>query len=171
MTDRYQQFAQSSVGRQRVRRLGLPNPTPLRRYRPGEPPLGGPALVGAAKGGRLADALKLSEVDVLTEPADRHAALVFDATGIANPTQLHELYAFFQPVIRSLGSCGRVVVLGTPPDAASTRAEAIAQRALEGFTRSVGKELTRGSTVQLVYVTPGAEGAVESTLRFLLSGK
>jgi 3-oxoacyl-[acyl-carrier protein] reductase len=70
MTDRYQQFAKSTVGRLVVRRLGLPNPTPLRRYRPGEPPLTGPALVGGAKGGRLADALasalKSAGVDALT---------------------------------------------------------------------------------------------------------
>jgi 3-oxoacyl-[acyl-carrier protein] reductase len=35
----------------------------------------------------------------------------------------------------------------------------------------VGKELRRGATVQLVYVEPGAEQNMESTLRFLLSSK
>jgi 3-oxoacyl-[acyl-carrier protein] reductase len=170
MTDRYQQFAKSRVGRLVVSRLGLPNPVPLRRYQPGEPALNGPVLVGAAKGGRLSGALKLAELDVLTEPAERHGALVFDATGIAEPAQLRELYDFFHPVLRSLNSCGRVVVLGTPPEP-TTGGEQIAQRALEGFTRSVGKELVKGSTAQLVYVAPGAEHAVESTLRFLLSGK
>jgi 3-oxoacyl-[acyl-carrier protein] reductase len=170
MTDHYQQFAKSRVGRLVVSRLGLPNPVPLRRYQPGEPALNGPVLVGAAKGGRLSGALKLAELDVLTEPAERHGALVFDATGIAEPAQLRELYDFFHPVLRSLNSCGRVVVLGTPPEP-TTGGEQIAQRALEGFTRSVGKELVKGSTAQLVYVAPGAEHAVESTLRFLLSGK
>jgi 3-oxoacyl-[acyl-carrier protein] reductase len=185
MTDRYQQFARSGVGRLVVRRLGLPNPTPLRRYRLGDPPLNGPALVGAARGGRLdnvAAILKSAGIDVLTEPLasggtaakdgerPRHAALVFDATGIDDPARLHELYAFFHPLIRSVGTCGRVVVLGTPPESLDSRA-AVAQRALEGFTRSVGKELKRGATVQLVHVAPGAESAVESTLRFLLSGR
>src|SRR5206468_2184178 len=37
--------------------------------------------------------------------------------------------------------------------------------------RSLGKEVGRGATAQLVYVAPGAEGAMESTLRFLLSAK
>jgi 3-oxoacyl-[acyl-carrier protein] reductase len=170
MTDRYQQFAQSSMGRQLVRRLGLPNPAPLRRYRPGQPALPGPALIGAAKGGRLADTLKLPGVDVLTEPAERYGALVFDATGITEPARLRELYDFFHPVLRSLTGSGRVLVLGTPPELTGG-GEQIAQRALEGFTRSVGKELVRGSTAQLVYVAPGAEHATESTLRFLLSGK
>ena len=60
-------------------------------------------------------------------------------------------------------------MLGTPP--AGNGRDAIAQRALEGFTRSVGKELTRGATAQLVYVAPGYEAAAESTLRFLLSAR
>jgi 3-oxoacyl-[acyl-carrier protein] reductase len=181
MTDRYQQFARSGVGRQLVRRLGLPNPVPLRRHRPGDPALNGPALVGAATGGRLLDTvhavLKSAGIDVLTEPLTspegerpKHAALVFDASGIDRPERLRELYDFFHPVIRTVGTCGRVVVLGTPPEAVEGSA-AIAQRALEGFTRSVGKELKRGATVQLVYVAPGAEPAVESTLRFLLSAR
>src|SRR5439155_4229572 len=42
-------------------------------------------------------------------------------------------------------------------------------RALEGFTRSLGKEVGRGATVQLVRVAPGAEDQLDSTLRFLLS--
>jgi 3-oxoacyl-[acyl-carrier protein] reductase len=108
-----------------------------------------------------------------TEPAlpGRFGALIFDATGLTSPTQLQELYAFFQPYARSLVPCGRVIVFGTPPDLATTAEETIAQRALEGFTRSVGKEFGHGTTAQLVYVAPGAEPRIESTLRFLLSGK
>src|SRR5699024_11146378 len=44
----------------------------------------------------------------------------------------------------------------------------------EGFTRSLGKELQRGATIQLVYLSPDAKpGAtgLESTLRFILSGR
>ena len=109
----------------------------------------------------------------MAEPAlsGRFGALIFDATAITSPGELQDLYAFFQPYARSLVPCGRVIVFGTPPDAASTVDEAIAQRALEGFTRSVGKEFGRGTTAQLVYVAPGAESRIESTLRFLVSGK
>jgi 3-oxoacyl-[acyl-carrier protein] reductase len=63
-----------------------------------------------------------------------------------------------------------VVVIGTPPELVRD-GERVAQRALEGFTRSLGKEIGRGGTVQLVYVAPGAEGAIHSTLAFLLSPK
>jgi len=44
-----------------------------------------------------------------------------------------------------------------------------AQRALEGFTRSLGKEIGRGATVQLMLVAAGAQYGIGSTLRFLLS--
>ncbi len=50
-------------------------------------------------------------------------------------------------------------MIGTPPELVEG-GERVAQRALEGFTRSLGKEIGRGGTVQLVYVAEGAEGAV-----------
>jgi 3-oxoacyl-[acyl-carrier protein] reductase len=62
-------------------------------------------------------------------------------------------------------------VLGTPPELADSRRQAVAQRALEGFVRSAAKELRQGATGQLVYVAPGAEANAESTLRFLLSAR
>jgi 3-oxoacyl-[acyl-carrier protein] reductase len=167
MTDRYQQFARSGLGRQLVRRLGLPNPTPLRRHRAGQPALDGPALVGGA--GRMVDTVQSVVKDLNVAEGERPGALIFDATGIDDPARLRELYDFFHPVIRTITTCGRVIVLGTPPKGSGR--DAVAQRALEGFTRSVGKELTRGATVQLVYVEPGHEAAAESTLRFLLSAK
>ncbi|SEP52072.1 3-oxoacyl-ACP reductase [Amycolatopsis saalfeldensis] len=174
MADRYQQFTKTPVGKFVVPKLGLPSPATLRRYRPGQPALEGPALVGAAPGGRLEKTLKSqladAGIEVVTAPAERHAALVFDATGVKDPAELREVYRFFHPVIRKVGASGRVVVLGTPPELAEGR-ERIAQRALEGFVRSVGKELKRGATAQLVYVAEGAEEASESTLRFLLSAK
>ena len=48
------------------------------------------------------------------------------------------------------------------------------QRALEGFTRSLGKEVRNGATVSLVYLAADAKAGatgLESTLRFILSGK
>jgi 3-oxoacyl-[acyl-carrier protein] reductase len=174
MADRYQQFTKTPVGKFVVPKLGLPNPATLRRYQPGQPALEGPALLGAAPGGRLEktlrDQIADAGIEVITSAADRHAALVFDATGVTDPARLREVYDFFHPVIRSVGPSGRVVVLGTPPEQVEGR-ERIAQRALEGFVRSVGKELKRGATAQLVYVAEGAEEAMESTLRFLLSAK
>ena len=101
----------------------------------------------------------------------KRAALVFDATGLETPEQLRELYDFFNPQMRNLLPCARLVVIGTTPEAADTIDARIAARALEGFTRSLAKEMRKGGTVNLVWADPAATAEVESTLRFFLSGK
>ncbi|SNY53171.1 3-oxoacyl-ACP reductase [Paractinoplanes atraurantiacus] len=175
MGDRYASFANSGAGRNLVKRLGLPDPPRLRRYQAGDPPAAGPVLLGGAPGGRLGEEIRKvlsgTGTEVLDTPAGPHGALVFDATGITSTASLSELYDFFHPNARSLARSGRVIVFGTPPSEAASPREATAQRALEGLTRSIGKEFGRGITSQLVYVAPGGETALESTTRFLLSGR
>jgi 3-oxoacyl-[acyl-carrier protein] reductase len=102
-------------------------------------------------------------------PGEKVKALVFDATGMEDSTQSDALYRFFHDTARSVLPCGRVVVIGRPPELCASPRKATIQRALEGLTRSLAKELKRAITVQLVYVAEGAEGGMESTLRFLLS--
>lgn len=177
MPDRYLKFTATTPGRRIARRLGLPTPIPLRRYRPGDPVVTGPVLTGSATGSRLAAAvanvLKEAEAQVTDIRADgtRYAALIFDATGISASAQLRQLLEFFGPAIRQLDTCGRLVVLGLPPgDLVDPHARA-AQQALEGFVRTAGKELRGGRTAQLVQVADGAEQTLGSTLRFLLSPK
>jgi 3-oxoacyl-[acyl-carrier protein] reductase len=104
-----------------------------------------------------------------TRPQTRVRALVFDASGIEDSTQLETVYAFFHDALRSLDTCGRIVVLGRPPEACARPRVWTAQRALEGVTRSLGKEARRGIASNLIYVAEGAESGIESTLRFFLS--
>jgi 3-oxoacyl-[acyl-carrier protein] reductase len=173
MSDRYSQIVNAPVVATVAKQLGLPQPTELERYRPGAPVIAGPVLSGGAPGGRLQKAVAalLDEIGAERAGAEGPAkALVFDATGIADSTELVELQRFFYPAVPRLQRCGRVVVLGTPPAAAGTPRAHTAQRALEGFVRSLGKEIGgRGATAQLVLVGPGAEDQLGSTLRFLLS--
>ncbi|HLJ02399.1 MAG TPA: 3-oxoacyl-ACP reductase [Solirubrobacteraceae bacterium] len=199
MSDRYQQLVNTPIGRIVSKQIGLPSPVPLERYEPGQPVIDGAVLLGAAPGGRLAGqlarVLQAIEAETYTprEPIelreaaadagldagmfnpqtagedDTFKAVVFDASGIASTAELREAWAFFGPAIRRVRGSGRVIVFGTPPEDCSDSAAHVAQRALEGLTRSMAKEVRRGATGQLVYVRPGAEAAIESTLRFLLS--
>ncbi|MGN6277028.1 MAG: 3-oxoacyl-ACP reductase [Solirubrobacterales bacterium] len=176
MADRYSQVVNAPVVGTIAKQLGLPQPVSLDRYQPGQPVVAGPVLSGAAPEGRLAKQVAAILDSVKAERAGaeegKAKALVFDATGISDSTQLVELQRFFYPAVPRLQRSGRAVVLGTPPAAAGSVEAHIAQRALEGFTRSLGKEIGgKGSTAQLVYVEPGAEDQLESTLRFLLSPK
>ena len=173
MSDRYSQIVNAPVVSTVAKQLGLPQPVSLDRYKEGAPVVAGPVLTGAAPGGRLDKVLPVFLDSIKAERAGAEGkakALVFDATGIADSTELVELQRFFYPALGRLQRSGRVVVIGTPPaDAGSPRAHT-AQRALEGFTRSLAKEVGgKGATVQLVYVAAGAEDQLDSTLRFLLS--
>jgi 3-oxoacyl-[acyl-carrier protein] reductase len=175
MSDRYQAFTSTPIGKLLVKNLGLPDPVKLERWSEGSPLVDGTVVVGG--NGRLGkavtttlDDLGVSNTGTPVE-GQRYKALVFDATGIAGSSQLVQLQEFFTPLMRSLQTCARVLVIGTLPDRAPSGEERVAQRALEGFTRSLGKEIGRGSTVNLVHVAPEADDALASTLAFFLSPK
>ncbi|MGE5453377.1 MAG: 3-oxoacyl-ACP reductase [Acidobacteriota bacterium] len=198
MKDGYLDFANSAVGAKLIQALGLPKPLPLERYEAGQPVISGPVLVGGGGQPQLLEALagvfKSIQAQTLAherlpqwvsvankaglttgrwslqgEKGEKVKALVFDASGLDNSTQSDSLYWFFHDAARSLLPCGRVIVLGRPPEECESPRQATIQRALEGLTRSLGKELKKGSNAQLVYVSAGAQDQLESTLRFLLS--
>src|SRR5258707_931895 len=171
MSDRYSQIVNAPVVSPVARQVGLPQPVDLDRFQPGMQVIAGPVLSGGAPGGRLERPLKalLDEIGAERAGAEGKAkALVFDASGIADSTELVELQRFFYPAVPRLRRSGRVIVLGTTPALASSARAHTAQRALEGFTRSLAKEIGgKGATAQLVYVEPGPEDHLPSTLRFL----
>jgi 3-oxoacyl-[acyl-carrier protein] reductase len=199
MADFLLNLAANPRARQVVSTLGLPLPMPQRLERdPGpwkERPLHNRDIVVGGAGTlipALADLLTTAGANPFVagdlqpwqgpgeawgrpaRPADdapkRPWALVFDATALSSPAELRALYDFFHPRIKSLARSGRLVVLGRPHHGAKTVGTAAAQRALEGFVRSCGREIGRvGATANLVVVDEGAEERLEPVLRFLLS--
>ncbi|MCX4157544.1 MULTISPECIES: 3-oxoacyl-ACP reductase [Paraburkholderia] len=199
MNDSYLNFVNSPFGARLARSLGLPKPEVLRRYRADRPEFDGLIAIGAGREPHLLDALanlvaNVGMTSVAHESAglwvplaNRHGlmtgrfepaesgshgkltALLFDASGIEDSSQLEPLHGFFHDTLRSLGRCGRIIVLGRPPETCASPRQWTAQRALEGLTRSLGKEARRGITANLVYVEQGAENGIEATLRFFLS--
>ena len=152
-SDLFSQFVNSGPGRFLAKQLGLPQPETLRRYRAGDPPLAGSLLVGGE--GRVAEPLRAAladDYDLVANNIGGRWADSFGGAGLRRHRHRHadglkELYEFFTPLLRNLGPCARVVVIGTTPEHAGSVDEQIAQRALEGFTRSLGKELRHGATV------------------------
>jgi 3-oxoacyl-[acyl-carrier protein] reductase len=199
MTDRYAQLVNNPIGKFVTKQIGLPQPPRLERYTPGGRVIAGPVLFGGTgPESRLATpvakVLSAIDADVCTPmdeelrtaaaqakldagifnpeavaEDDRFKALVLDATGIQSSDELDQAWAFLHPAMRRVLPSGRVIILGTPPEDCAGPPMAIAQRALEGLERAVGKEIRRGATSQLVYVKRKAEGQLESTLRFFLS--
>lgn len=199
MSDLYLKIVNTPMGKTAAQSLGLPAPVPLKRLqRPDQPFIEGNVLIGAAEGGkavanlgtilvasaatlfqaagnpRLADSAKAGPkarpVTLGDQDDHRYSALVFDATGIKDPGQLRALYDFFHPTIRKLSGNSRVLVIGLDPHHCKSPVQAAAQQAIEGFVRSVAKEVGRkGATANLVKLTSGAEKIMESTIRFFLS--
>ena len=106
-------------------------------------------------------------------PADLRAdALVFDASSLSMPRELRGLYDAFHPYIGALNRGGRVLVIGRPASASRTASEAATSAALDGFVRSLAKEVGRkGATAHTVFVEPGAGERLPPLVRFLLSDR
>ncbi|CAA0121739.1 3-oxoacyl-[acyl-carrier-protein] reductase FabG [BD1-7 clade bacterium] len=99
-------------------------------------------------------------------------AAVFDGTGLKHSEELVALHHFFQPVIRKLAKSSRILVVGKTPETLRNPKAQTAQRALEGFTRCLGKEVgKKGTTVQLMYMANKSESGAKAPLEFLLSPK
>lgn len=196
MTDQYQAFSKSPIGKFVIKNLGLPSPLQLDRFESATPVIQGAVLLGAAPNSTLSAEIAqvLSNIHANSYAGNNSAlqqaaakvglsvsafnegdkeskfkAVIFDASGIQNSEQLKELHTFFNPIARQVQNSGRVIVVGLTPESAPTVKQAIAQRALEGFVKSVGKEFKKGIAAQLVYVDPEAAQNLESSLRFVLS--
>ncbi|RFA31004.1 3-oxoacyl-ACP reductase [Alkalilimnicola ehrlichii] len=179
MNDYLVQLSNNTVARRGLKMIGAPTPLALARasgpYQ--EKPLQGKRLLFAGNG-FLAAAAKTALTQagaVIGDPAqageeDRFDGIVFDASGVQQPSDLRALYEAFHPIMLRLAENSRVVVLTGLPEAAKTSGEAACRRGIEGFTRSVAKEIgKRGSTANLLYVAQDAEDRLVMPLRFFLS--
>lgn len=193
MADRLVNLSGNPAARRVARLLGVSLPPKLERdegpWR--EQPLAGRSVdvllgPGAALGAELAASLARlgATVGVLGDPSLFNEAgeawarpalpaptrapygVLVDATGIVDIAGLRFLFDAVAPRLAGLKRCGRVIVLSRPPAGAAQ----VAQRAVEGFVRSLARELGRnGSTANLLEVPPGAEDRVAGVLHFLLS--
>lgn len=196
MSDQYQAFAKSPIGKFVIKNLGLPSPIQLERFESATPVVKGAVLFGAAPKGHFTSEIAqvLSNIHANTyagnnpelqqaaaksglnvgafnegDKESKFKAVVFDASGIQNSEQLQELHKFFNPVARQIATSGRVIVIGLTPETAPTIKQAIAQRALEGFVKSVGKEFKKGIAADLILVDADAAQNLETALRFAIS--
>ena len=189
-SDRYIDFVNSDLGRKLVGAVGLPAPARLERWQAGRlRPVEGALLLStgplavrvSAFAPRLTDVLLNAGGAVTGENTGAHPwsaeqsekikAVVFDASTLLHTSQMNQLREFFQPILRHLDNSAHVVILARSPDAQTDPLAASTQQAIEGFSRSLAKEMRNGGTVQLLQVEDGAEDQLEGALRFFLSPK
>ena len=192
MSDRIEKLINSAAGKKLLGAMGVTVATDLQRYKATQASyFSGAVLLGAGEDAKLLaniqENLSDSDAQVFYSPeaaaqvggsadsnatSDRYQALVFDGSGFVDATELVAAYRFFNTNIRKLKSSGRIVIIGRPHLQCANPEAAAAQRALEGLSRSLAKEVgAKGATAQLITVADGAEANIDSSLRFVLSPK
>ena len=164
-----------------LKKLGLPMPVSLARVVGGtvaQPMAGHIALLLAAPDSyatpALAAALEAAGAEVCSAEqvsADYQLPIVvMDATGCSTVPGLRALFDGLQPVVKRLRKNARILLLATRPDAVTEPVAAGCARAVEGFTRSLAKEVGKlGCTVNLAYLEPGAVPHVRGVVEFFCS--
>lgn len=184
-TDTYLSLVNEGITGTLATKLGLPRPTPLRRFRPGDALLDGPVLVlgAGADADELARYLSGTsteragwDLDVRRHPDDgtRFAAAVLVLTEVEHPQDLAGPLLTLAPVLKTLARHGRVVTISRPATDDQAPALAAARQGIDGVLRSLAKELRGGATGNGLVVADGVPvtaPAVLGGLRFLLSSR
>lgn len=178
MTDKYAQLVNRGLGRNMAKKLGLPQPAVLRRYEPGQPLISGPILVQGSTMG--ADALSAEllawDLDVRRHavPREKLGAIILVLDEVARPEDLEKPILSAAASLRDLAPGGRVVTLSRPASDAESPAAAAARQGIDGFLRSLARELRAGATGNGILLRDGIQPVSPSSLaalEFFLSGR
>jgi len=181
MTDSYTKAVNSGFTKTLAKKLGLPRPAILRRFRAGDPLTVGPVLVvsddaSTGDADTLAQELLGWGLDVRRQPTDdaRWGAVLVVLTGTQRPSDVSAAVLATGSVLRRLATNGRVVTVSRAAADGDAPALAAARNGVDGFLRSLAKELRAGATGNGIVLTDGATvdaTSVLATLRFFLSAR
>jgi len=154
-----------------VRAIGLPNPTELQRSAApyvAQPFESKSFMLATTKGSYAA--IPLASVlhgAGAREAMDSIDIFVMDATGCRTVVDLRAVYSAFHQHARRIARNGRVLLIAPPFTATTDPMAAAVARGLEGFVRSLAKELgRRGITANLASASPQALARMDGVVRF-----
>jgi len=178
MTDKYAQLVNQGLGRNVARKLGLPQPAVLRRYKPGQPLITGPIVVqgDSAAADKLAAELLAWDLDVRRHavPREKLGAIILVLDDVARPEDLEKPVLAAGASLRDLAPGARVLTVSRPASEADSPAAAAARQGVDGFLRSLAKELRAGATGNGILISGDVKPTSPSALaavRFFLSGR
>ncbi|WP_426593260.1 3-oxoacyl-ACP reductase [Cellulomonas sp. McL0617] len=156
-----------------AKQLGLPQPTPLRRFQEGQALLDGPVLViGDDELARLLSADWDLDVHRVAAPDLRYSAVVLGLTSLTHPSELAAPVLELAGVLKRLARGGRVFTVSRAATSDDAPAVAAARQGVDGFLRSIAKELRGGATANGLVLgsdVPVTAPSVVGALRFFLS--
>lgn len=180
-TDGYTRFVNRPVGQKIAKTVGLPQPVPLRRHTPGDRLVSGAILVlgDTPAGDEIARQLFSEDYDVRRDPGlkEKFAAIIVALDDLAHPRDFSARVLAAGEALRGLQANGRVITIFRDPNdpAAAKHPEVLAARlGVDGFTRSLGREMRRGATANGLILADGVDmsaPSAQAALRFFLSGR
>jgi 3-oxoacyl-[acyl-carrier protein] reductase len=178
MADKYTQLVNQGVGKSVARKLGLPQPAILRRYRPGSPLVPGPVVVlgDSPASDKLAAELLSWDLDIRRHavPREKLGAIILVLDNVQRPEDLGRPVLAAAASLRDLAPGARVLTVSRPAATAARPATAAARQGIDGLLRSLAKELRAGATGNGILLADDVEATSPSALgavRFFLSGR
>ncbi len=178
MTDRYVDLVNTPLPGKLAKALGLPRPSVLRRYTPGEPVATHPVLVAGSGAGAdaLAEVILGWDVEVRRHvlSGEKLSAVVVVLDAAEAPADLSAPLLELGQAVKQLVPGGRVVGISRAAQDTTDPAQAAARQGIDGALRSVAHELRGGATANGIVLrgeSTTTDPSTIGTLRFFLSGK
>ena len=186
MSDAYLNLVSGGLGKSLAKKLGLPQPVRLRRTDPtsvDQPLVPGPVLVledsqSQRAADDIAETLLSWGLDVRRDPelgkGRRWGAVLLVLTDLHSPAGMGEPALALGGVLRRMALGGRVLTISRDPDGAAEPAVVAARQGVDGFVRSLAKELRAGATgngIVLDDAVPVLAPSAQGALRFFLSAR
>lgn len=177
MVDAYTRLVRTAPGRALAARTGLPRPPhlPRRAERP-QPVLDPVVVLGSGEGAEQITATLLgwgADVRRRFAETEHPGSVVIVLDAIERPEDIGPLVLPLAEAMRGLAAGARVVTVSRPAAGRDPSRDA-ARGGVEGFVRSLGHEMRRGSTANGLLVADGVAldaPSVTGALRFLLSAR
>ena len=164
----------SKVGQSILSAVGVKPPLDLNRYESSDTWVKDTVALAAEPSPELKAVLDAANIQwqVLREGDNKVGAMLLDATSFQSIQDLEGLKTFFAQASKRLSKSGRVVLIGLNPNHIEEIETASIMESLNGFTRSLAKELGRkGVTANVVYCDNAVDSALTTTLNFFLSNR
>lgn len=174
MSDLLMQLHANPLSAWLARAIGLPSPVPLAREEGGYsamPLTGKTAWLAIAQESDNSSVLRTALIgagaNIVAVPLADLDVVVLDASGCCTPAQFRFLFESLSPHVRKLSVNARVLIVAADPDRTDSPVAAAVARGVEGFSRSLAKEVgKKGVTVNLAYADVSASERLEGLVRF-----
>lgn len=169
----------SKLGQSLLSAMGVKPAIALPRHAGQAPWVNGTVALAAPASAALAEVLDSCQIhtEVLTtnpdaQPDRQYQGAILDASHFTQIEQLSALKEFFSQAGLRFKQCSHIVIIGRDPKTCADIETAAIMEGLNGFTRSLAKELGRKAmTVNLIYVATKMTPALATPLNFFLSNR